>query len=461
MNQPNLLIIHTDQQSAWTLSAYGGELIDTPHIDRLGREGALFHSFFTNSAVCTPSRGCFLTGRYPHCHGAYANNIPLNRDAITLAHILLQNGYETGYAGKWHLDGTPRPGWVHPERSMGFADSRYMFNRGHWKRIEFMPTPRDQPLVFSGVVGDERTYTTDWLTDRTIEFIREARTAPFFYMVSFPDPHDPVDVRPPYDALYRPEDMPLPSTFSEASLPAWAERFRRTTPYALDRPDREERLRRRKAFYCGEVKLIDDSVGRLLDGLEQQGVLDETIVVFTTDHGEYMGEHGLYAKNQLYETAYRIPLLIRWPGGIPGGTIVDRMVATVDFQPTILGLGAPAFRTGTGARCVPFAPKRGGRMGGPDLRPSFLPRPGRHLYTGLRTGLRERRRAHPVRPEERSGPGAQSLPQPDISRYPRGTDRTDSPPSPEVALPCRGLVEGDPLVSISKQSVISTCFSYI
>ncbi len=119
---PNLLIIHTDQLSCWALSIYakqltgtpnyGKVLVKTPHINALEEQGAIFHNFFTNSAVCTPSRGCLISGRYPHVHGTYKNNIEMNRDEVTIAHILQSNGYETGYAGKWHLDGPPKPGWV-------------------------------------------------------------------------------------------------------------------------------------------------------------------------------------------------------------------------------------------------------------------------------------------------------------------------------------------------------------
>ncbi len=209
--RPNLLVIHTDQQSWWTLGAYGGTLVSTPHIDCLASEGVRFANFFANSAVCTPSRGCLLTGRYPHCHGAYTNNIPLNRDEITFAHSLRDNGYDTGYAGKWHLDGDRRPGWVHPDRAMGFTDCTYMFNRGHWKKMDDGPMADMEPAVW---------------------------------------------------------------------------------PY----------------------------------------------VVFTSDHGEYLGEHGLMYKNQLYETAHRVPLIMRWPAGIAGGTLCDRVVGMVDFAPTVLGL---------------------------------------------------------------------------------------------------------------------------
>ncbi len=338
--QPNLLVIHTDQQSCWTLGCYGGTVVDTPHIDRLAAEGARFGNFFTNSALCTPSRGCFLTGRYPTRHGAYANNIPLHRDEITFAEVLRRAGYRTGYVGKWHLDGDPRPGWVHPERSMGFEDARYMFNRGHWKKIEDFPMKKkDQPVVYPySVIGDEETYATDWLTGKTLEFLDADDDRPFCHMLSLPDPHDPVHVRPPYDRLFDPEKMPLPRTFRPEALPDWAQALQAESPFGTAQPDREARLRRFLALYYGEVKLIDDSVGRILARLEEKGALDRTIVVFTTDHGEYAGEHGLRAKNLLYETAYRIPLVIRWPGGIRAGARIDRVFGAVDFQPTILGL---------------------------------------------------------------------------------------------------------------------------
>jgi len=130
--------------------------------------------------------------------------------------------------------------------------------------------------------------------------------------------------------MYRPEDMPLPAGYDQEDLPEWAAAARTA-------PD-EETLRQHKAHYCGMVKLIDDGVGRILDALERQGILDDTILVFTSDHGEYMGEHGLMGKNQLYETAHRVPMLIRWPEKIAAGTRIDRIASTVDFQPTLLGL---------------------------------------------------------------------------------------------------------------------------
>lgn len=333
---PNLLIIHTDQLSSWAISIYakqltrrpnyGKILVETPNVDSLAKEGAIFNNFFTNSAVCTPSRGCLLSGRYPHAHGAYRNNIEMNRDEITIAEVLRSNGYETGYAGKWHLDGPPKPGWVEPERSMGFEDCRFMFNRGHWKKIVDQPEGNPEVSPYK-VIGDEKTFTTDWLADKTIEFIKKRRSKPFFYMVSIPDPHNPFTVREPYMSMYKPADMTVPNTFKES-------------PSENGRGSKkaEEQMRKDKAHYCGLVKCIDDNVARIIESLKETGIFDDTIVVFTTDHGEYMGEHGLYGKNQWYRTAYQIPFIVRWPKKVQPDTVINHFVTNVDVQQTLLGL---------------------------------------------------------------------------------------------------------------------------
>jgi len=349
VHMPNVLIIHTDQQNCETLSIYGSQLIDTPNIDRIGREGAILNHFYTNVAVCTPSRGCFLTGRYHHSHGAEVNGRPIHQDEITFAKLLLYQGYETGYAGKWHLDGYDlRPGWVHPERSMGFEDCRYMFNDYHGKKIEDgrqdskTRTPYDytyDPVVYPlDVIGDETSYSTDYLTRKAIAFIEKERKKPFCYMLSIPDPHHPWSVRAPYDEMFKAEDMPIPKTFSQRDLPRWAKTVQNNGPFRHNNPERENELRKKLVSYYGMVKLIDDCVGRILDRLYQLNILDDTIIIFTSDHGDYNGEHGLFEKNKLYESVYHIPFLIRFPKLIPKGTVIDDYISTVDFQPTLLGL---------------------------------------------------------------------------------------------------------------------------
>lgn len=331
--RPNLLLLHCDQLSSWALSCYAAELtgvpnygatlVQTPHLDQLAAEGARLTNFFVVSAVCTPSRGCLFTGRYPHAHGAWHNDIPMNRDEITIGQALKQAGYATGYGGKWHLDGEPRPGWMTPDRSMGFDECRYMFNRGHWKEIREAADGTPSVTDYAAM-GDANSFTTDYLATKTIDFIQRHRGEPWCWVVSWPDPHTPFTVRPPYDTMYRPEEMTVPHTF---------------TPHQDGKKLVDEvELRRRKAAYCGLVKCIDDNVGRIRAALSETGQLDDTVIVFTTDHGEYLGEHNRWGKNQWYRTAYQVPFLIRWPAAIPAGTVVPQMIGSVDVVPSLLHL---------------------------------------------------------------------------------------------------------------------------
>ncbi len=362
---PNLIVVMTDQQSSWTLTCYGGREIYTPNIDHVARDGVRFTNFVVNSACCTPSRGCFFTGLYPHRHRAHFNDIPLRRDVTTIAHLLRNRGYATCYVGKWHLDGDweslqgalqiagidpdgmvvpeservprERGRWIPPERSMGFTDCRWMFNCSHAKWVD---TDSQGEVRFrTEPTGASDRYMTDWLTDRAIEAVNRVLPGPFFLTLSIPDPHDPFSVRPPFDEMFDPAKLSVPETFQETNQPDW---LRAPAVNHWHRPERvvgsETKLRRAKAQYLGEVACIDFNVGRLMAAIEDAGVLENTIVVFTTDHGEYMGEHGIYAKNQLYETAYRVPFIVRFPPSIPRARTVDRFLTTVDVQQTLLGL---------------------------------------------------------------------------------------------------------------------------
>jgi len=377
--RPNVLMIITDEQSLWTLSQFGGALPGTPHIDSIGKRGATFRNFFVTSAVCTPSRGCYMTGRFPHTHGAYHNDLPLNPDEFTLGHLFSNAGYETGYAGKWHLDGRNDPSWpdwIPDARSFGFKDHQWMFNQGHWKRI--MERPKDWPQNKSEAVtsasfdanavaksvGGPPTYTspqpdghpdlsyavgasgeffTEWLTDKAIEFIERPRQSPFFYVLSYPDPHPPFSVSEPYASMFPPASMKVPETFHQKDLPKWAEQMRqddykRENVTSGDDPRRETTLRTRKAEYLGMIKCVDDNVGRILQTLRERNMLDNTMILFTSDHGEYMGEHGMYFKNALYEPAHHVGMVMCWPGHIAPGTNVEQCVANVDLLPTLAAM---------------------------------------------------------------------------------------------------------------------------
>ncbi|MFT3765679.1 MAG: sulfatase-like hydrolase/transferase [Minicystis sp.] len=329
---PNLLIIHTDQQCRWTLGSYGGTLVKTPFIDTIARQGVVLDNFFTNGATCTPSRGCLLTGRYPHQHGAYRNNEPIKGNAVTLAHSLRAAGYKTGYAGKWHLTGKEGegPGW-RPENPLGFDDNTWMFNAGHYK--ELVEQGGGRPPKVSFKVGNQKTYPTDFLTTKAIEFLKAHKGERFFFMLSIPNPHDPFKVRAPYADRYHAGSMPLPATYPKNGKGAMVS---------------PAQLREDKAQYCGMVKCIDDNVGRILAALDQLGLAENTVVVFMTDHADYMGEHGRMGKDHYYEEALHIPCIVRYPGRVPCGSRVERMISMVDLAPTLLGLmnvpntGSPA-----------------------------------------------------------------------------------------------------------------------
>ena len=344
--KPNLVIIHTDEHNFRTLGCYralmpekqalmwGPTVVETPHIDWLAKRGAVCTRFYATTPVCSPSRGALVSGRYPQNTPVTTNNIPLDDEIVTFAEILRRAGYATGYAGKWHLDGTGKPQWA-PKRKFGFADNRFLFNRGHWKQLEDTPEgPRvkargagDKP-TYSVQGADEKSFTTDWLADKTVAFINAHKDEPFCYMVSIPDPHGPNTVRPPYDTMYDPEKLTAPATMSKpaAGLPSWG------------RKQRTKFTGRPMALYYGMVKCIDDNVGKILAALRTASVLERTIVVFTADHGDLCGEHGRDNKGVPYEGSAKIPFVLYAPGKVDGGKVVTRALSCVDFLPTILSL---------------------------------------------------------------------------------------------------------------------------
>lgn len=332
----NVLVIETDEHHFKTLGCYGGRIVGTPHIDWIAKHGARCTGFYATSPVCSPSRASLMSGLYPQKTGVTTNNIPLRDSVVTFAQLLRQQGYRTGYAGKWHLDGTGKPQWA-PERKFGFEDNRYMFNRGHWKKL--IDTP-DGPRVGAknrkgepayGLGGaDEKTFTTDFLCDKAVDFIRRHAASPFCYVVNLPDPHGPNTVRPPYDTMYADVDVPIPATLTRkpAQIPAWGK------PAGV----KPAALRKLMRSYYGMVKCIDDNVGKLLSCLRDEGILERTVVVFTSDHGDLCGEHGRLNKGVPYEGSARVPFLMYCHGQIPAGTVVDEALSNVDFLPTLMSL---------------------------------------------------------------------------------------------------------------------------
>ncbi len=360
-SRPNLLIIHTDEHNFRTLGCYrklmsidqaqiwgAKAIVETPHIDWIAENGATCTKFYATTPVCSPSRAAFTTGRYPQNTPVVTNDIPMNSDVVTFAELLRRQGYATGYAGKWHLDGAGRPQWE-PQRRFGFEDNRYMFNRGHWKQLEITDSgPRVVTRNAKGVPNyniegaTRENFTTDWLTDRAIEFIQTNKGRPFCYMVSIPDPHGPNSVRAPYDTMYDDIEVQLPRTASKTDegLPAWATKTRQ--------PITKKML----SQYFGMVKCIDDNVGRMLDTLRQEKLIDKTIVIFTSDHGDLCGEHARHNKGVPLEASAKVPFLIVCPGKVQPGKVIGQAMSCVDFLPTILALmGVPTAGQEEGRDC--------------------------------------------------------------------------------------------------------------
>ena len=345
--RPNLVVIQTDEHNFRTLGAYrallsreqafiwgDGIKVDTPNLDWIAAQGAIADRFYATSPVCTPSRAALMTGRYPQNTGAIRNDLPMRDDMVTFAEVLRRAGYATGYAGKWHLDGAARPGWA-PVRKFGWEENRYMFNRGHWKKLlEDERGPRVGPVNALGAPtyavdgADAMSFTTDFLADRTIDFIRRHREGPFCWHVSFPDPHGPNTVRAPYDTMFLGLDFQQPAS---AKSPG-----KNLPPYAATLAGAFNRAQ--MALYFGMVKCIDDNVGRILAALREAGVLGRTFIVVTSDHGDLCGEHGRDNKGVPMEASSRIPFLLHAPGVVPPGTIVRQALGNVDFKPTILAL---------------------------------------------------------------------------------------------------------------------------
>jgi arylsulfatase A-like enzyme len=342
-SSPNLIVIMTDEHNFRTLGCYrelmqkrqaymwGPAVVETPNIDWLADQGALCTSFYATTPVCSPSRGSLISGLYPQATPVVTNNIPLNDEVVTFAHLLGKSGYKTGYAGKWHLDGDGKPQWA-PQRQFGFQDNRFMFNRGHWKNLKMDDSgpkvgsfSKNRPSYAVGD-ADEKSFTTDFLMDRTLEFIDANQSVPFCYMLSLPDPHGPDTVRAPYDTMYDDQVYEKPTTFDvdDRAIPAWGEPAKK--------------LGFGQSKYYGMVKCIDDNIGRLIKKLTDDGILENTMIVFTADHGDLRGEHHRQNKGVPWEGSARIPFLIYYPSKIKPQTIVNQALTSVDFCPTLFSL---------------------------------------------------------------------------------------------------------------------------
>ena len=353
-DRPNVLIIYPDQMRYDAMGSAGNPVIKTPNIDRLAMEGVHFAEAYLSFPICCPFRASMLTGKYAHGHGMVQNHFPLRGDQTFLAEVLREAGYRTGYIGKWHLEGGPKPGFVPPHRRFGF-EHFIGFNRGH----DYL-----QSIYFddAGQAYAPKRYEPDYQTDQFIEFIDgavvEGDGRPFFGYISYGPPHFPNNMPEHYRTLYRPEEVPLPPGVPNPELQVAVQRRRNEefcggdprSPHrshaAYDtkppgEPETEAEIRQFIAEYYGMIANIDWNVGRVLNRLDALGIAENTLVVFLSDHGDMLGQHGYFCgiKCQGYRAAMQVPLNIRYPARFEAGRTTRALVDVgVDMMPTLLDL---------------------------------------------------------------------------------------------------------------------------
>lgn len=391
MKRPNILLITSDQQHYSMLGSVNPKL-KTPNLDRLAAEGALCTRAYCPNPTCTPSRSSILTGMYPSHHGAWSLGTKLPEDAPTINDVLHENGYQTALIGKAHfqpLASTPEypsleaPEKLHDldfwknyhsgfygfdhiellrnhtaEQHVGQHYALWMEEKGlkDWRKYFFPPEGR---MPYRGMgrwkLPEEFHYNT-WIAERTNAMLEEYRQKdqPFFLWASFPDPHYPQLVPAPWDQMYRAKDMEMQEfSFDEhdKNPPYYREVFKRFPnfkPYRetgfgihglYRQPYHKKELQRQLAYAYGMVSLMDKYIGKILDKLRELDLEKDTIIVFTTDHGDMFGQHGLRHKCIFhYEDLLRIPMIVKYAGHIPAGSRIDGLQSLIDLAPTFLSL---------------------------------------------------------------------------------------------------------------------------
>jgi len=346
--RPNVLFFFTDQQRADTIGALGNPIIRTPNLDRLCADGVGFTSTYSPSPVCVPARCSTKYGQYPHNTGCYANafNMPED-DRPSFISLLTEAGYRTHGIGKCHFRPDPHAlrGFQTRQRQeemvAGPDVDEYLkclhengFDYvcdpfGIRGEMYYVPQPSQLPAKF---------HPTQWIGDQSVAFIdKQAQDdQPWFLFSSFVHPHPPFSPPNPWHKLYRGPLMPLPNVpVDAASLHTYINRVQNRYKYR-DQGIDNNLVRCLKAYYYASISFIDYQVGRVLDALEKSGQIDNTLIVFTSDHGEHLGDYNCFGKRSMHDSAARVPLIARFPGRLTGGRVCDEVTSLVDVAPTVL-----------------------------------------------------------------------------------------------------------------------------
>lgn len=393
--RPNILFIMTDQQPSRTMGCYGNSLNPTPSLDRLARKGVRLTNFGISAFACGPSRACFWTGRYAHQTGVVRNEVILDASYPTLGTLCAQAGYDTAYFGKWHLGGqiyrsTPADHWYYRTRP---TDEQFVFEKkeggygedkaqagfkdwaGGWKQYHdylrsvglghLCGRGTDKVgghfVAQSGMEGQHiyaqlppEHHEVAYFSDRAQNYLRQNRKNPFCMVVSFYAPHPPVAPPQPWNNKYRLDQVQLPANHHDDFKHVSTERMRTYGKLPQNWSDKQylDYIRR----YYGYCAFIDSQVEQILDTLERTGQADNTIVVYTTDHGDMIASHRLIYKTlNGYDELLRVPFILYDPRSRASGRSADAMVSSIDVLPTLLdlaGITPPSELNGRSFRSV-------------------------------------------------------------------------------------------------------------
>ena len=359
--RPNILFIFTDDHAAHAMSCYGSKINRTPNLDRIAREGMLFRNCFCTNSICGPSRAVILTGKHSHLNGFRDNNDRFDGSQQTFPKLLQKGGYQTAVIGKWHLVSNPT----------GFDHYEVLIGQGPYY---------NPPMIRDGERVEHTGYTTHVITDLALEWLKNQRDQhkPFLLMFQHKAPHREWQPGPGYYDLYKDETIPEPETLfddyagrgtaaktqdmsmektlteldlklvpprylNEEQLAAWHaaydeenEAFRKADLKGDDLV--RWKYQRYIKDYLRSVAAVDDSVGKMLDYLDESGLAENTIVVYSSDQGFYLGDHGWFDKRFMYEESLRMPLLVRWPRVVEPGSVNEDLVQNLDFAETFLDI---------------------------------------------------------------------------------------------------------------------------
>lgn len=347
----NVLFIFTDQQNRYALSCMGNPNVETPHLDRLAQRGVLFRRCYSNDPVCGPFRGSLMTGQYTSRCGVHGNGVALPTDRMTFADAFNAAGYQTSWVGKWHLGGNGN-GPIPEELRGGFQRFKgYQCYNGFYKDVCFYDE-QDREHRYE----DHRTEVTTDIAISELEHLT-AQDKPFMLMMSYQAPHYPEQPAPEYDDMYKGREIIRRPNCQDINphTPTWSPRSPRPPEegdpdFARYGNDLDEYIR----LYNAMCTQIDANVGRLIEALGRLGVADDTMIAFTSDHGDMQGSHGLTNKCLPHEESAGIPFIMYVPG-LPGGRVTDGLVSGIDMMPTCLDLaGVPPVETVDGKSMAPF-----------------------------------------------------------------------------------------------------------